>query len=343
MKFVLALCASLSALASSAGLVRADDTNAVRIGVTKDIAAASLYIATTKGYFGDEGVPAKLVFFESGAEMRKAADKGTIDFGVSRLNAAFFDWASKDHLKVIASEVSDEALYASDGLLMTKKSYREGLRDPKNFIGHRIGVLAGFQGDGAHYSLSRIAAKYKLDMSKLNLISFDTAEKGISSVSDGSIDIMILPYVTARQATLKSDDTVVARFGDYLERQAGVVFTRADLIADHRDVVDKFLRAYRHGVAEYNVSFQLHDDAEILAGPNYKEYLDVIAQNSGLPEIAVQNALPYCDHLARVDLTDFGRQLRFWQQEGRADKAITAAQLLDTTFFEHITLPETEY
>jgi NitT/TauT family transport system substrate-binding protein len=337
------LCISLSIFVSSINAVCANDTKSIRVGVTKDIGAASLYIADAKGYFRDEGLVAELRFFDSAAQLAEAAGNGTIDFGMARLDAPFFVSAAKNRLKVIASEVSDQALYPTDGLLMTKKAYRDGLRDPRNFPDRRVGVLAGFDDSGTHYSLARIAAKYKFDPAKLNLVRFDTAAEGIAALSRGDVDTVVLPYVTARQASQTLDDAVVMRFSDFIERQAGVVFARAELLSGDRGTIEKFLRAYRHGVEEYDISFQQHDDEQILAGPNYREYLGVIAGQTNLPELAVQNALPYCDHLARLDLTDFGRQLRFWQREGKADKNITAGQLLDTTFFEHISLPETEY
>jgi NitT/TauT family transport system substrate-binding protein len=337
------LCISLSFFVSSAVSVYANDTKSIRVGVTKDIGAASLYIADANGYFRDEGLVAELKFFDSAAQLEEAAGNGTIDFGMARLDALFFMSAAKNRLKVIASEVSDQALYPTDGFLMTKKAYRDGLRAPRNFPDRRIGVLVGFDDSGTHYSLTRIAGKYKFDPAKLNLVRFDTAADGIAALSRGDVDTVVLPYVTARQASQILNDAVVMRFSDFLERQAGVVFARAELVSGDRRTIEKFLRAYRHGVEEYDISFQQHDDGEILAGPNYREYLGVIARQTNLPELAVQNALPYCDHLARLDLTDFGRQLRFWQREGKADKNITAGQFLDTTFFEHISLPETEY
>jgi NitT/TauT family transport system substrate-binding protein len=344
MKSTLALlCISLSVFVSSTDAVYTNDTKSIRVGVTKDIGAASLYIADAKGYFRDEGLVAELKFFDSAAQLEEAAGNGTIDFGMARLDALFFISAAKNRLKVIASEVSDQALYPTDGLLMTKKAYRNGLRDPRNFPDRRIGVLVGLDDSGTHYSLARIAGKYKFDPAKLNLVRFDTAAEGIAALSRGDVDTVVLPYVTARQASQILNDAVVMRFSDFIERQAGVVFARAELVSGDRGTIEKFLRAYRHGVEEYDISFQQHDDEEILAGPNYKEYLGVIARQTNLPELAIQNALPYCDHLARLDLTDFGRQLRFWQREGKADKNIIAGQLLDTTFFEHISLPETEY
>jgi hypothetical protein len=93
------------------------------------------------------------------------------------------------------------------------------------------------------------------------------------------------------------------------------------------------MRAYQHSVAEYDLTFQQRDDeATALPGPHFREYLMLIADQAKLPPELLRYALPYCDHLARLDVTDIENQLKFWQGQGMADKAITAADLLDLSF-----------
>ena len=48
----------------------------------------------------------------------------------------------------------------------------------------------------------------------------------------------------------------------------------------------------------------------------------------------LERTLRYCDHLARLNLTDIGRQLEFWQDLGFVDKLIVPADLLDLSFID---------
>jgi hypothetical protein len=58
----------------------------------------------------------------------------------------------------------------------------------------------------------------------------------------------------------------------------------------------------------------------------------LIARQARLPPELVQNALPYCDHLARLDVADIENQIKFWQREGMVDRRTTSADLLDLSF-----------
>jgi len=50
--------------------------------------------------------------------------------------------------------------------------------------------------------------------------------------------------------------------------------------------------------------------------------------------------MPYCDRLARLDVSDIENQLRFWQHQRLIDMRIGAADLLDLSFIDgHIVTP----
>jgi hypothetical protein len=49
----------------------------------------------------------------------------------------------------------------------------------------------------------------------------------------------------------------------------------------------------------------------------------------------------YCDRRANLDVADIEKQVRFWQNRGRMDKGIAAADLLDLSFIgEDIASPK---
>ena len=46
----------------------------------------------------------------------------------------------------------------------------------------------------------------------------------------------------------------------------------------------------------------------------------------------------YCDRRANLDVTDISKQVHFWQDQGRLDKHIVAADLLDLSFIGEETI-----
>jgi NitT/TauT family transport system substrate-binding protein len=324
------LLAALGTFGISIG-ASAGDLQPVRIGLVHSAASASLYIGAANGYFTDEGFDAQLEFLDADAQVQKAVAEGKLDFGVASLASSFFDYSANHRLKIIASEASDQAGYPATALLISKRAYEAGFRGVKDFPNRRIGIT--IPGSGLRYSLARIAARYRLASDAIKLVWLRTPAKEIAALSRGEVDAAALPFATALQLYSSGKGAFIIRLSDLTERQQGVVFTRAQTIEANRSKVEKFVRAYQRGVAEYDLTFQQRDDeGTVLPGPHFRDYLMLIAGQARLPPELLQYALPYCDHLARLDVTDIDNQLKFWQGEGMADKGIASADILDLSF-----------
>jgi NitT/TauT family transport system substrate-binding protein len=323
-------------LVTGAGPAAAADLLPVRIGLARTAASGALYIAVANGYFRDEGLDAQLKFLDSDALVPAAAAAGRVDIGVTGLDASFYALAAKRGLKALASEVSDQAGYPTDALLISKKAHDAGFRGVNDLPHRRIGLATA--GSGEHYSMVRIAVRYRLDPSDLKLVWLHTQAREIAALSRDEVDAIVLPYVTALRLRTAGKGAAIMRISDLAQRQQAVVFAPAQTIQANRALVDKFMRAYRRGVAEYDLTFQQRgDEGDVLPGPHFDEYLALIARQAKLPPDLLKYALPYCDHLARLDVTDIETQLKFWQGEGMVDKRIAAADLLDLSFIgEHI-------
>ncbi|HEX6842518.1 MAG TPA: ABC transporter substrate-binding protein, partial [Stellaceae bacterium] len=268
-----------------------------------------------------------------------AAAAGKVDVALADLDAALFADAAKHGFKFIASQASDQSGYPTDALLIGKKAHDAGFRSVKDLPGKRIAMTA--PGSGEQYSLMRIAHRYGLDPHDLKLVWLKTPAQEIAALARGEVDAAALPFTTVLKLHDAGKGGGVIRLSDLAQRQRGVVFVRAEAIEADRSRVEKFVRAYRRGVAEYDLTFQQRgDEGDVLPGPRFVEYLHLIAQRTKLSPDLLKYALAYCDHLARLDLTDIDRQLAFWQSQGMVDKRVAAADVLDPSFIgEHIRLP----
>ena len=316
----------------------AADRQPVPIGLVHSAASASLYIGVANGYFTDEGLDAQLNFFNADAPVRKAVSEGKLNYGVATLNASFFDYAAKHRLTIIASQVSDQTGYPATALLISKKAYDAGFRTVKDFPNRRIGMTTA--DSGVRYRLARIASRYRLPSDAIKLVWLETPAREMAALSRGQVDAVTLPFTTALQVYSSGKGQYIIRLSDLTEWQQGVVFTRAQFIEANRPSVEKFIRAYQRSAAEYDLTFQQRDDeGTVLPGPHFRDYLMLIASQARLPPELLQYALPYCDHLARLDTIDIENQLKFWQGEGMVAKGITSAKLLDLSLIDpHIGL-----
>ena len=294
----------------------AADLMPIRIGVVATIESGPLYIAAANGYFKEEGLDAQLKFFDGDAQLRRAAAAGKVDVALADLDAALFADAAKHGFKFIASQASDQSGYPTDALLIGKKAHDAGFLGWKDLPGKRIAMMPG---SGEQYSLMRIAQRYGLDPHDLKLVWLKNPAHEIAALSRGEVDAAALPFTTVLKLYDAGKRGGVILLTDLAQRQRGVVFVRGEMIQADRSRIEKFVRAYRRGVAEY---------------------LRLIAQRTKLSPDLLKYGLAYCDHLARLDLTDIDRQLAFWQSQGMVDTRVAAADLLDLGFIgEHIRLP----
>jgi NitT/TauT family transport system substrate-binding protein len=301
------------------------------LGLTHDAGAGPLLIAAANHYFSEEGVEVELRFLASDALVTKGLASGTLDLGLAELDAPFFAAAGKDQLKLLASAFSDQAGYPANGLLISKKARAAGFRSVHDLPGKRIGMTA--PGAGVRYSLERVALRYHLDSGTIQRVYLRTAANELDALARGTIDGAILPYATALTQLRAGKGGAVIRLSDLNQWQEGAIAAPARTIAAKRPAIEAFIRAYRRGVAEYDLTFQQRsDEGEVLPGPRYAEYLALIGREAKLPPALLQQTMRYCDHLARLDAADIERQLAFWQEQGLVDRRIIVADLFDLSF-----------
>lgn len=319
------LCAPALAVAAGAG----EPPQPARIALTREASAAPFYIALAADYFKAEGLDAEVTFLKSDAAVSAAVGSGKADIGMAGLSAPFYAYAAAHGLKIIASRSSDQAGFPMDVLLVGKKARAAGLSGVRGLPHARIGI-AGADSLGS-YALFSIATRFRLDPGSITTVALKSHAGELAALARGDIDAALLPYAAALRAAGKGQSLL--RLSDFAEWQQGAVFTTAESIATRRGLVERFMRAYQRGTAEYQLNFLEYDDAgDFIPGPDYDRYLHMIARRVRMSPDLLALTKTYCDRRANLDATDIENQVRFWQDRGRLDQRIVASDLLDLSF-----------
>jgi NitT/TauT family transport system substrate-binding protein len=153
----------------------------------------------------------------------------------------------------------------------------------------------------------------------------------LEALARGDIDAAFLPFATALHSASLGD--LLLRSSDFAQWQEGVVFTTAETIAKRRKLIERFMRAYQRGTAEYQLNFLEYDDSgDFIPGPHYDRYLELISHQVEISPDTLAITKTYCERRANLDVVDIKKQVKFWQDQGRLDKSIAAADLLDASF-----------
>jgi NitT/TauT family transport system substrate-binding protein len=313
------------------GVSGACSAETVSVGIANGaggIGAAPLVVGVSGHHFADFGIEVALTGFADDSAVEQAVTEGRAEFGAARLDGAFFAYAAAHGLTIIAPEYSDETGYPATGLLISKAAYDAGLRDPRSLAHRRIGMTA--PDAAARFELMQVARHYGIASDAIELVWLGTEAKQLSALADGSVDAVAVPFATAFELRGEGKGAAVIRLSDYAQAQQGVVFTRAETIRTKRAEVETFMRAYLAAVADYDLTFQQRDDdGGVLPGAHFQDYLTPMARQAGIPRALLAYALPYCDHLARLDVDDLGRQLRFWQHAGLVPTDVALSAVVD--------------
>lgn len=294
-------------------------------GAGGGIGAGPLVVGVSEHHFADLGVEVVLTGFADDAAVEQAVADGRAEFGVARLDGTFLAYAASHGLRIIAPEYSDQTGYPATGLLISKAAFDAGLRDPRSLAHRRIGMTT--PDSASRFEVVQVAQRYRIAPDAIELVWLGTEARQLAALADGSVDAVAVPFATAFELRAEGKAPAVIRLSDYAQTQQGVVFTRAETIRTKRAEVEAFMRGYIAAVADYDLTFQQRDDdGGVLPGAHFEDDLIAMARQAGISPVLLAYALPYCDHLARLDVDDLGRQLRFWQQAGLvpADVALDA-------------------
>jgi NitT/TauT family transport system substrate-binding protein len=290
----------------------------VSVGALRLASSGAIFIAQDKGYFAAEGLETELKLFTAAQQVPVAVTSGDADFGVTGLTAGFYNLAGKGAIKIIAAQSREEPGFQLNGYMVTNTAYDAGFKTLKDFPGKRIGMTTA--GSTFEYSLGLLAQKYKFDIKSVTLVPLQTLPNMAAAFKGGHV----LGWV-----------------GDETPWQLGALFTSPRTIETKRETVQKFIRAYLKGNADYNAAFNGKDAAgKAVKGPGYDELLAIIGKWVQQPPERVAEGLPFVDAQGRLNVGDVYNQVAFWQSQGQVDKSVDAKAILDLSFVQgHLNLP----
>ena len=331
------LAASLLAVIS-AGCVaapRATFAENIRIGVQKVVSVGAIYIAQEKGYFTAEGLTAEIAYFDAPEAIPAAVVSGDLDVGVGTFSAGFYSLAGQGALRIIAANLREYPGFQAQVLVASKGAYAAGLNSFDVLPGHSVAV-AQIGGPG-HYTLSLLAAKHHFDLKSVQILPLQTNPNAASAVIGGRADAALIPTSAIKPAIQAGDVKVIGWVGDDVPWQLGAVFATAKTADTRRDMVERFLRAFRKGIHEFHDAFA-DENEKRRDGPTAPEVIAVISKYSGQTPAQVQLSIISFDREARLDVKDVLRQIAWYKSEGLLKGEIDGDAIIDKRYV--IPLPQ---
>jgi len=305
----------------------------IRIGALHFTSHAASFVAFERGYFKDAGLDVEFKFFKAAQPMAVAIASGDIDFGVTAISGGLINLAGKRAIKVIGGALEEEKGIDGQMILASKKAYDNGLKSPANLKGHSFGITQ--TGSSFHYVAHKIAQKEGFLVSDIKLKPLQKVGAIIGALKSGQIDSWsIVPHIA--KALAKSPKIeIIGRVSDYIpDYQVTTVFTSAKNAKNKPKLVKAFLKAYSHGVSDFNAALVDKTLGDKAAEDMIKLIHKYVYSSKPYAKAApsIRNGAMRLNEDAKLNITNIKDQLDWFKSEGLVKNNITIDMLVDTSY-----------
>jgi NitT/TauT family transport system substrate-binding protein len=306
----------------------------VTVGTQRLATSGALFMAATNGYFKAEGLDIEMTAYTSPQLVVEALAGGSTDFAVAAFTGVAFNLAGKGAIKAIAAQVREKRDYEGNGLIASNAAFAKGLQKPGDLAERSIAI--GELGSTYHYQFSQIGRLRKFDPASVLLKSGSSLDVMARQVATGEADATILPAPYARELLSANQARFIAWVSEIDEPQLGALFVSAKTLAK-RETVEKFLRAYRKGAADYAGALMRNDKySKHVTDAKSKAAAAAIARyvypNRADGAARVEAGVYYMDPQARLDAADLERQIEWYKSQGLIDSTVRVGNVMDLSF-----------
>jgi NitT/TauT family transport system substrate-binding protein len=329
----LAVLIALNIFAASA---QERPTERVVVGARRLTANGALFLALARDYFKDEGLSVDVTAYRSEKEVADAAAAGIADFGLAAFTPAAFNYAGHGLIKIVAAQVREKADSEGNEVLVSDRAFARGVRKFEDLANSSVAITA--LGSQFHYQLAQIARIKRFDLNGVILMPLQSYDAVARAVGTGEADAAILPSQYARELLVSTPVRLIGWYSEVDQQQLGALFVSAKAIETHRATVEKFVRAYRRGAADYAAMVGVDRLGKRIINTKTREAATIIARYvyPGRPIGSAAETVGVgayaMDENARVDLQDIERQVEWYKKQGLIERTVDAKTIVDDSF-----------
>ncbi|MDP2295784.1 MAG: ABC transporter substrate-binding protein [Pseudolabrys sp.] len=326
--------ATLSVIAAL--LVPAAAQERVKVGTQRLIASGPLFLADARGYFKAEGLEVAMTAYAAPQLVVEGLAGGATDLALAEFTATAFNLAGQGKIKAIAAQAREKRSYEGNEIVASVPAAERGLRKPENLANTVVGVTQ--LGSPSHYQFGQIARHKGFDFAGLTVKQMQTLDGVVHAVRTGAVDAAIVPAIYARELMVSNQARLVGWYSDIDEQQLGALFASAAMLKTRRAVVEKFVRAYRRGIADYAAMLRLDRYNKRVTDEKSQAAAAAIARYV-YPGRAPAAAVPtvevgafYIEPQAAFDVADIERQIAWYKAQGLVESGVDAGKVIDSSF-----------
>ncbi|MFP4328252.1 MAG: ABC transporter substrate-binding protein [Paracoccaceae bacterium] len=333
------LAASLAVAATVASLgaapqALAQEKDEVVLGALRFTSHSAGFIAHEKGYFDEEGLDVSFEFFQAAQPIAVATAAGDVDFGVAGVTGGLMNLAEKDAIRIVAGVLSEKKGVDGMMIMASNDAWEDGLKTPADIRGRSLAMTQ--VGSSFHYMMNFIAEGEGFDLGEVRLTPLQKVGSMIGALKSGQVDAMIMVPHVAKPLVASGGAKEIGWLNQYAEYQISTLFTSVENIETDPDMVERFIRAYARGIADFN-RVMLDEDAD----PAELEEMTRMIHKYVYTDQPFEKAAPsiqagamYLNPNAALNKTGVAAHMQWFKDEGLVQTDLDVDQLVDDSFVE---------
>jgi NitT/TauT family transport system substrate-binding protein len=301
------------------------------VSATRATAASALFVAKELKHFAEQDLEVEFKYFDAAQPVAVAVASRDADIGVTGLTAGLYNMAGKSAIKMVGGGAREQPGFSFSAYVVSKQAYEQGLRKPEQFAGKTIGLTQ--VGSPFHYCLIMLSGKHGFPLSSMRMVPLQSFSGIAAALKGGSVDGGILISTVAIPFEARGDGKIIGWVGDETPWQVTTVLATQDSTVKRRDMIERFLRAYRKGAAEFDAVFQQRDaQGKPIIHPRQDELLKIITAYTNLEAEQARQSFPYIDRDLALPIDEIRTQIADWKKVGMVDAGVEADAIVDTSF-----------
>lgn len=294
---------------------------AVNIATANNMLHVPEFVALEKGFYLKHGIKAKFQVFNSGAEINKAVQAGTMQIGGGGDTATPTAIAAGIPIFTFAPYMQDATTSKGDTALAVVARADSGIKpgDWNSFVGKKVGMVTGGTGDAYFRAL---LAKNGVDSKKVSFLNVQPGDM-LVAIQQKQVDAISSwePYQTQILDTMGSQAILIQRSGNVIGYVLGEGTTQ-DWAAQHPDLVQGVTDA----MAESTFWTRAHLDEAAVIATHWIQGLDPkVAAN------AIKN-IPYDPRVNDCTMQAYAGSVKLLVAQNKLKQTIPTEQMIVNTY-----------
>jgi ABC-type nitrate/sulfonate/bicarbonate transport system substrate-binding protein len=242
-RFLAAASASVLVLAVRPGITRADDLPLVRVGTAQAVSLAFLpiQVGEAAGIWRQAGIRVESSALRGDAQVQQALASDSIDIGLGSGPGLGF-------LAKGVPAIGIAALAGSPYNMALMVPLNSPINSAADLKGKRIGVTTA--GSLTDWLTKQIAVEQGWDSTVIATVPLGDTKAQVAAMKTNEIDGFIAGTELGYDLQERQQAKVIMTFGTIVKHfVTHVIFARNDMVADHPDLVKKFLIGWFRSVA----------------------------------------------------------------------------------------------